>query len=81
MPAPEKLNIARAKKGLELVRPLIVIDMRAAWLAALERRGEGGWTARPHWRRGYIRWLPAGRAVLVPPRCVNMETGIAIEPE
>lgn len=79
--APRKLNKARAKKGKEHIRPITVIDVRASQQAHARRRSDGGWTMRPHWRRGHIRRLPNGRQVPIPPCCVNMETGIPIKPE
>lgn len=80
-PAPLKLNRQRAKKGKETIRPVIVIDIRATQHSAAARRAAGGYSVRPHWRRGHIRHLPNGRVVGIPPACVNMETGVAIKPE
>lgn len=80
-PAPERLNKQRIRKGKLPIGPVIVIDVRASKQAASERKNEGGWSVRPHWRRGHIRHLPDGRLIPIPPCCVNMETGVPIKPE
>lgn len=80
-PAPDRLNKQRAQKKKPPIGPVIVIDVRASQQASESRKGEGGWTVKPHWRRGHIRHLADGRLIPIPPCCVNMETGIPIKPE
>jgi hypothetical protein len=80
-PVPERLNKQRAQKKKPPIGPMIVIDVRASQQASLSRKGEGGWTVKPHWRRGHIRHLADGRLIPIPPCCVNMETGVPIKPE
>jgi hypothetical protein len=80
-PAPEKLNKRRERKGKEIIRPVLVIDIRASQGRVAARRTAGGYSVRPHWRRGHIRHLPNGKVVGIPPACVNMESGVAMKPE
>lgn len=80
-PAPDRLNKQRVRKSRPPIGPVVVIDVRASQLAADARKGEGGWTVRPHWRRGHIRHLADGRMIPIPPCTVNMEEGIPLKPE
>ena len=80
-PAPDRLNKQRERKGRLPIGPIVVIDVRASQRAAAQRKGEGGWTVRPHWRRGHIRRLADGRVIPIPPCCVNMEDGVPVKPE
>jgi hypothetical protein len=81
-PAPEKLNRQRQHTGRPAIRSQIVIDLRPAQnVSPSDKSRHGGWTVRPHWRRGHIRSLADGRLVPIPPCCVNMEDGIPVKPE
>ena len=80
-PAPARLNKQRLQKKKPPIGPMIVIDVRASQQASQNRKGEGGWTVKPHWRRGHIRHLADGRMIPIPPCCVNMDTGVPIKPE
>ncbi len=80
-PAPAKLNKARLAKGKPPISTVIKIDVRASRQAAAQRKSEGGWSVKPHWRRGHLRHLANGKIVPIPPCCVNMEDGVPVKPE
>jgi hypothetical protein len=81
-PAPERLNRQRHLKGRPEIRSHIVVDLRADKNYTSSEQGtHGGWTMKPHWRRGHVRTLADGRRVPIPPCCVNMEAGIPMKPE
>ncbi|MCB8877415.1 hypothetical protein [Acidisoma silvae] len=81
-PAPEKLNRQRLLKGRPEIRSQILIDLRPSHnRPRSEDQPHGGWSVKPHWRRGHIRALSDGRRVPIPPCCVNMEEGIPVKPE
>jgi hypothetical protein len=81
-PAPEKLNRQRLLKGRPEIRSQILIDLRPSHnLPSSEHGPHGGWTVKPHWRRGHVRTLGDGRRIPIPPCCVNMEAGVPVKPE
>jgi hypothetical protein len=81
-PAPEKLNRQRLLKGRPEIRSQILIDLRPSQSPPRpEDQPCGGWSVKPHWRRGHVRTLSDGRRVPIPPCCVNMEASIPIKPE
>lgn len=81
-PAPDKLNRQRILRGRPAIRSRIVIDLRTEKnFPGAARSASGGWTVKPHWRRGHVRTLSDGRRVPIPPCCVNMVEGIPVKPE
>ena len=80
--APDKLNRRRHLRRRPAIRSQIVIDLRTEKnFTGAEWPVGGGWTVKPHWRRGHLRTLSDGRRVPIPPCWVNMEEGIPVKPE
>lgn len=74
VPAPRKLNKARAKKGKEQISDIVQIRLTASTRASL---GTGTHASpKPHWRRGHVRQLSSGKRVPVQPTMVMAKDGI-----
>lgn len=65
----DKLQKARIKRGKETLRGYITVKMRKDIKEALN--SGGGWTVKPHWRRGHVRTVKDGRKIPVRPCMVN----------
>ena len=81
VPAPAKLNAARAKKGRHLIPSHNVVHTKD-YISAFQSRAyvkaaaKGGKHASPvaHWRRGHVRHLSSGKLVPVKASKVNWRT-------
>lgn len=73
VPAPERLNKARARKG----KPAIGRTITLRLVGVPDRQSLAGTHASPapHWRRGHIRRLPSGKMTPVSPSLVNWSLG------
>jgi hypothetical protein len=80
-PAPDKLNRARRLRGKPEIRSQIIIDLTPEKNLVRPPGSKGGWSVKPHWRRGHVRTLADGRRVPIPPACVNMDEAIPVRPE
>ncbi len=67
-----KLARAREKNGKTPLAGYTVVRFRESISRGMGD-GEGGWSVKPHWRRGHIRTLQTGRKVAVSPCMVNFE--------
>ena len=76
-----ELSAGTLEKPLEEVAPRLVCECGKHATIARVGFWKGGWTVRPHWRRGHIRRLADGRVIPIPPCCVNMEDGVPVKPE
>jgi hypothetical protein len=79
IPAPEKLNKCRTKKGRPPISEIRTVHIRIGgekYTFAGERHGHHA-SPRLHWRRGHIRRLPSGGITNVVPCLVgNVERGV-----
>lgn len=76
VPASQKVNKARSKKGKELISDVTEIRLTKAARAAM---GSGTHASpRPHWRRGHVRQLSSGKKIPVQPHMVMAKEGVPL---
>jgi hypothetical protein len=74
----DAVNAKRERNGKARLSKYIYVNMRKQYKEALAD-GIGGYTVRPHWRRGHVRKLRDGRVIPVQPCLVNWDG--EIEPD
>lgn len=74
---PPKVAAKRGKANKPFFRSHVVVDLMPAIKARLSSQNGGGYTVRPHWRRGHWRMVHTKRGdkqVWIEPVMVNMDT-------
>ena len=71
---PPKVAAKRMKSGKSFYQSYVVVEL-AQQYRSTSGTGKGGWTVRPHWRRGHTRRTRNGKVAWIDPVMVNMKGG------
>jgi hypothetical protein len=81
VPAPDRLNKARSRKGRVPIRESRIIKIKTHARASQERAAREFSSPRMHWRRGHFRRVREDLIVPVAPTIVGARDGAIVQPK